>query len=276
MPAQFAQAPRRSLGTSGDHHVPDLSPSIDPAIFASPARGGTFETSEEVRERAKTECYRDPVRRAAFDAVALAKQQGEAARHGSRQIHGDPTLTAVEKHRRVQDFSTATLMPAADPLEKVRRTIEKSIGLLRTKLAAPDLELSDVRAVEIRSKIAGLKPSDRFAAVSRAISRGDDSIVAAVLGSDRLLTDFLSDLEVETLRVAWARQRFPDEVALLSQRESDLSHIEKTGQMLTSYQRSCAGPPIVAPPTSGRPSGSPYGTALVGGIAGAARRASGG
>jgi hypothetical protein len=52
-------------------------------------------------------------------------------------------------------------------------------------LAGPVVELSDVRSIEIRSKLAGLPADKRFAAISRAIARGDDSVVASLLGSDR-------------------------------------------------------------------------------------------
>ena len=56
-----------------------------------------------------------------------------------------------------------------------------------------------MKQVEIRSKLAGLPADKRFAAISRAIARGDDTTVAAVLGSDRLLTDF-GDGEFEAFR----------------------------------------------------------------------------
>lgn len=223
--------PPGNLGTSGQHFVPPVSPSLDPAIFG------------EVEPR-------DTVRMLGVKAMAVVRQQALAAQHGSRQIYSDPTIPAPEKHRRADAVATAAIMPALEPLEKARRTFEKSISELHAMLAGPAVELSDVRGIEIRSMLAGLPADKRFAAISRAVARGDNSIVAAVLGSDRLLTDFLSDLEVERICDHWAKTRHPDEVALLAQRELDLGHVERAGKILISYQRECAGPnvlPQVAP-----------------------------
>ena len=78
-------------------------------------------------------------------------------------------------------------------------TTRKSVEELSKILAGPEIEVSDVKQVEIRLKLAGLPADKRFAAISRAIARGDDTTVAAVLGSDRLLTDFLGDGEFEAI-----------------------------------------------------------------------------
>jgi hypothetical protein len=106
-------------------------------------------------------------------------------------------------------------------------------------------------SVEIRSKLAGLKSSDRFAAISRAIARGDDIIAGAVLGVDLVLSDFLSDSELDAVRSLWGRARHPDETARLGLLESDLTHVERAGKILISYQRECAGPSVVPPPATG-------------------------
>lgn len=224
--------PPGNLGTSGKHHVPSPSPSINPVVL------GPVEP-------------KDTVRQVGVKALTIAQQQVAAACHGSRSIHADLTIPAPERHRRADAVATAAIMPALEPLEKARRTFEKSISELHAMLAGPAVELSDVRGIEIRSKLAGLPADKRFAAISRAVARGDDSIVAAVLGSDRLLTDFLSDLEVERIRDHWAKTRHPDEVALLAQRELDLGHVERAGKVLISYQRACAGPSVVPPPATG-------------------------
>jgi hypothetical protein len=80
---------------TGQHFVPNPSPSLDPGIFGEVAPG-------------------DKVRQLGVQALTIAKQQGEAARHGSRQVHSDPTLSAPEKYRRAHDISAAALMPAAE------------------------------------------------------------------------------------------------------------------------------------------------------------------
>jgi hypothetical protein len=98
--------PRRTLGTSGVHFVPPISPSLNPAILGQVAAS-------------------DKVRQLGLNAVTIAQRQAEAARHGSMAIHGDLSIPAPERYRRAYDVSTAALMPAAHPLEKARRAIEK-------------------------------------------------------------------------------------------------------------------------------------------------------
>jgi hypothetical protein len=227
-----ARAPG-SLGTSGQHHVPDPSPSINPEILGQVAPG-------------------DKVRQLGVKALTVARQQGAAACHGSRAVHGDPQLSAVERYHRAHDISAAALMPAAEPVERARRGLEKEIASLRAATAGPSaLDLSDVRLTEIRSNLSATPPADRYAKIARAIERGNDEVAAAVLNADRFFSDFLSELELETLRSLWAKLRMPESVARLAQLESDLSHIERTGNILISYQRACAGPSVVPPPATG-------------------------
>jgi hypothetical protein len=116
--AATADRPPGNLGTSGQHFVPPVSPSLDPAIFG------------EVEPR-------DTVRMLGVKAMAVVRQQALAAQHGSRQIHSDPTVPAPEKHRRADAVATAAIMPALEPLEKARRTFEKSISELHAMLAGP-------------------------------------------------------------------------------------------------------------------------------------------
>jgi hypothetical protein len=249
--------PPGNFGTSGSHHVPDVSPSINPEILgAVPPR--------------------DKVRQLAVTALTIANRQAEAACHGSRQIHSDAALPAPDRHRRADSFATTALMPCLDPIEKARRTYEKELAGLREKLARP-AEISEIKQTEIRSKLAGLPAIDRVRAIIRSIEKGNDDVASSVLNGDRLLTDFLTDTEESVIRDTWGRVRFPDEAARVKVLESDLSHLERTSRILVSYQRECAGPSIVAPPaTTAAPIlFSPYGSAGLGAIEGAARRARG-
>jgi hypothetical protein len=250
--------PPGSLGTSGQHFVPDPSPSLDPTIF------GQIEP-------------KDTVRQLGVKALTIAKRQAAAARNGARQAHSDPQLSSVERYRRAHDISTAALMPAAEAIEKALAAYSKEITATRAATAGPSgLDLSDVRLAEIRSKLSGLPQDDRYAKIARAIERGNDEVAAAVLNADRFFTDFLLDVELSTLRALWAKLRMPESVARLAQLESDQRHIERTGKILVSYQLACAGPSIVQPPApagSTAPPLSPYGREGTGGIEGAAMRA---
>jgi hypothetical protein len=138
------------------------------------------------------------------------------------------------------------------PVERARRTYEKEIASLRAATAGPSgLDLSDVRLTEIRTKLSATPQADRFAKIAKSTERGNDEVAAAVLNANRFFSDFLSDVEVSALQALWAKTRMPESVVRLSQLESDLPHIERTSRILTSYQRECAGPPIVPPSASG-------------------------
>ena len=145
MSRQPTAPPARTLGTSGIHHVPDPSLSLDPVIFGQVAPG-------------------DKVQHLGVKTLTIAKQQAAAACHGSRAVHGDPQLSAVERYRRAHDISAAALMPAAESVEKALAACLKEIASLRAATAGPSgLDLSDVKLAEIRSKLIGLPQADRYA-----------------------------------------------------------------------------------------------------------------
>jgi hypothetical protein len=165
----------------GRFHVSDLSPSIDPAVL------GQIEP-------------RDKTRNLAAVALKALCEQGLAVAHACRQIHGDQSLGEAERHRRANKASADLIMAALPAVEKARGAIEKELAGLHEKLDRPVVEFSDVRAIEIRSKISGLPAAKRSAAVVKSIEKGGDDIAAAVLNADRLMSDFLTDVEEAEVR----------------------------------------------------------------------------
>jgi hypothetical protein len=98
-----------------------------------------------------------------------------------------------------------------------------------------------------------------------------------VLGSDRFLVDFLSDVELEAIRAMWARLRHPDECRLLAQRRSDLRYLENATTIARSWQRQTHLPSVAAVDVAGNVRGTPGPVPLdrgrETGIGGIARRA---
>jgi hypothetical protein len=175
------------------------------------------------------------------------RDQGSAAAHACRQIHGDQSLGEAERHRRANKASADLIAAALPHVEKALAAYGKSIGDLSAMLAGPTVELSDMQLVEFRTKLSGMPKQDRVRAIIRSIEKGSDQIAAAVLNADRFLTeDFLSDIELSTIREAWARARHPDEVRLLRERESDLGHLERGASVMQSWQRKTHNPAIAA------------------------------
>lgn len=121
----------------------------------------------------------------------------------------------------------SAIVAALPHVEKALAAYGKSIDDLSAMLAGPAVELSDMQLVEFRTKLSGMPKQDRVRAIILSVEKGSDQIAAAVLNADRFLTeDFLSDVELSIIREAWARARHPDEVRLLSERQSDLAHLE--------------------------------------------------
>jgi hypothetical protein len=178
--------------------------------------------------------------------LTALRTQGLAAQHACRQIHGDESLGEAERHRRAAKASADLIVAALPIVEKARAVHEKSIAELRAMLAGPAIEVSDVQAVEIRTRLSGLPQAARVSAIIRSIEKGSDLTAAVVLGSDRFLVDFLSDIELSAIREAWGRARHPDEVRVLAQRESDLGHLERGASVIQSWQRQTHNPAIAA------------------------------
>jgi hypothetical protein len=82
--------------------------------------------------------------------------------------------------------------------------------------------------------------------VAKSIGKAGDEVVAAILGCDRLMSDFLSDVAESEIRKLWARSRFPDEVVRLALLEKDLASLEMCSRIIQTFQRSCANKAIAA------------------------------
>lgn len=237
--------PVRKMGTSGVFNVLDISPSINPVDI----RGQKMPWSDILKPGP-----RDKVANLVGVALESIREQALAALHACRQIHGDRNLPEAERHRRAAKASAGLFVSAQSHVEKATAASAKAVEDLTKILSGPDVQLSDMRGIEIRTKLAGLPPEKRFAAVSRAIDRGDDSIVAALLGAgtERFLSEgILSDLELETVRSQWALARHPDEVRLLAKRRSDARYLETASAVARSWQQKTHLPAVAA----GQPAG---------------------
>jgi hypothetical protein len=70
-------------------------------------------------------------------------------------------------------------------------------------------------------------------------------LAAAALHASRFLTG-LSVVEQEHVRMQWATRRQPEAMARLKVLESDLDHLQRTGQLLIGFQMKCSDPVILS------------------------------
>ena len=143
-------------------------------------------------------------------------------------------------------MSAKAILPVVDTIAKAQKIYEFELSKLREKLAGPVVEASEVQIAEVRTKLAGLPATARFAKILQSIDRGSDLVVAAVVNCDPFLADFVSDAEKSVLLENWQRARMPEEYAQLKILESDAEHLERTGQLLESFQRACFNSSISA------------------------------
>jgi hypothetical protein len=178
-----------------------------------------------------------------------SQPRGDVACKTVREIHVDQTLDLPTRHRRAHDQSFKLIAPAIAPLEAARAKNAKAIEELKKIITGPTVEISDARAIEIRTRLAGLPKDQRMAAIARSIAKGSDAIVAALLGAgvDRFLSEnILSDIEIDAVRRQWALARHPGIVERLAVLEKDERALAIGAAALQTFQRGCSDPAIVA------------------------------
>jgi hypothetical protein len=163
-------------------------------------------------------------------------------------IHQDVTLPEGARHVQADAVSlkaTSRALPIAD---HAHRAMQTEIAKLKTKLSAPVPD-STVRgiglAAEIRQALKGMSAGERRATVAKAISSGDDSVIAAIANSPSMLTG-LSPLEIETYTSQWSAKKYPDEIVSLRDLEKKSAFLEKAGSLLIGYQRTMSAAAILA------------------------------
>jgi hypothetical protein len=118
---------------------------------------------------------------------------------------------------------------------------------LHAKLDGPAGEFSEIDIHEARSKLLGLKPVERFAAVRRSVKRGSDLLVATLTRSDPFLVEgALSDGERAAILDLWRKSKHPEDYARLTRLEADAELVNNTSKILTAYQKACANQAIVS------------------------------
>jgi hypothetical protein len=226
-----APPPAHSLGTSGTFHVPDPSPSLNEAALG------------EVEAR-------DATRQAALGAMGHARAAAADAMRRARLVHVDPNISPAGRHRQAAERAAQSISPAVDTLAKAQATYAKELAELGEKLAGPKGDFTEMQLFEIRTKLSGMTPTARFAAIRRSIERGGDATVAALVNADPLVSDGLvTEPERAEVMNLWRKARFLDEHARHQRLSLDAELLEKAGKILASYQRSCYNDSVVnAPP----------------------------
>lgn len=178
----------------------------------------------------------DPVER---EQRAFQTADFLAAAADARLAHTDQALSIIGRHAKAAEVNAKAILPALDTIEKARKIYEHELTALREKLAGPVIEASEIQIAEVWSKLARLPQTIRFTRVSQSIDKGSDLLVAAVVGCDAFLSDFLSEAEKSVILEKWQRAKMPEEYARLKVLEADSEHLERTGRLLENWQRSC-------------------------------------
>ena len=181
------------------------------------------------------------------DAAQLLLAAGRVLSRCQASVHGDQTLDVPTRHRRAHEAAAKAILPFLDTFEKTQANYTKEITKLHELLDVPGGEFSELTLAEARSKLIGMQPHFRFAAIKKSIEKGSDLLVAVITKSDEFLVgDLLNDGEREEMISKWRAAKFPDQYARLVELETDFAKVEGAGKIMDGYLRSCANQSIVA------------------------------
>jgi hypothetical protein len=212
-----------SQSTPGNFVPPLLSPSLHEGVFDNVA--GDF-TIAAVK--------------ATLGAGRLA---AESARNACLAVFGDETLSEGAKHVRSADLAFQVTRPALAKFDSTTERVANEIAAVERKLRGPPPPPTAV-AAEVRNAFRALSPKERTKAIHLALQEGDEATIASLLDGPLMLVG-MTAIERELLRLRWAKERLPSDLARLEELQKAAVHCERGGRLLLEYSMKMADPAIV-------------------------------
>jgi hypothetical protein len=182
-----------------------------------------------------------------YEALRCARVCAENVHKASLSIHANPLLSQGAKHVQADQVSYKATQKVLPIVDRAGQNLTTEINRIRTKIEKPaaDGTIASVNlAHEIRLALRGMTAADRRKEVTKAISQGDDSVIAAVTGAPGMLSG-LSQPEIDGFLTMWRAKKFPSELARLARLEKVEAATHLGGTLLVSYQREMSAPAIV-------------------------------
>jgi hypothetical protein len=115
---------------------------------------------------------KDRTRQSGGAAIGHAAVIASAMCAAARSAHIDPELSTIARHRRAAELSAKAVLPWVSTMETAQAAYTKEMEKLREKVAGPAGDgFSEIQVAEARSKLSGMQPQQRFAAIKKASTR---------------------------------------------------------------------------------------------------------
>lgn len=201
------------------------------------------------RDPATKEPMHDVVIGAMSDAMRAAREAAERAHRIATVIHENENMTVPARHRRAREEAWKAVEGCLTALDRARERAVREVGEIDQRTSAPPRPAdaaSAMLASEIRSRLAGMTPEQRRAAIGSALADGDDAVLGAVLNAPPMLSGVESAAAHNLLRQQWRTARHGADVDRMGRIGKAIADIERAGTLIASLPGKLADSKIVS------------------------------
>ncbi|RWQ83455.1 MAG: hypothetical protein EOS85_11555 [Mesorhizobium sp.] len=170
----------------------------------------------------------------AIDAAAAAAAKAGAIRDA---LHADITLPAEAKQRAIRDQARKAAAAGVAAIDRAHGQCLGEIDRIAGVIFAPP-PVRDSRELfqeqSILQALRSMKATDRMKAINAALTENDDTVLSAVLNSNRLLSG-LTAAEINMIRERFARERYPDAAVRLQRLQKAREALTRGSKVLEGF-----------------------------------------
>ncbi|MCF6100357.1 hypothetical protein [Mesorhizobium muleiense] len=169
-----------------------------------------------------------------LDAARSAVEKAVTARSALLQ---DVNLTEQARHLKIKQAVIQTIGPQVGAIDKRIEAVQGEIAKIKLDISAPKfspLVQDNFVQQAIINRLASMKPAERSAVLSEALSSGDDRTLGIVLSSPAWLSG-LSQNEHDHLKARFGLKRHGEQVRRVQRLEKALEAMERARASVESF-----------------------------------------
>jgi hypothetical protein len=145
-------------------------------------------------------------------AAAFGRSTAEKLLSANKAILADKLNTELSNAKRARDTAERMLESITKRIDSAVTVANTERNALLAKLSGPPKDVvSAGHAIEIRSALLRLSPSDRAKAIAEALAEEDEALIASVLSASSLVSG-VTKAEKALLKASWGQARYPGEI----------------------------------------------------------------
>jgi hypothetical protein len=178
----------------------------------------------------------DTVIESMIDTGHTIAEYAERIHSTASKIMANQMATPMANKKAARDAASKLFGNAADKIDRQRASVEALIEKLtaETMPKAPADAVAALAHGEVRAALSRMPQDKRAAAVTQAISDGDDSFVAAAVLGNPALTG-LGKAERDVLREQWRQQRHGQTVDRIGRLKGALDQLDRLAGMFGGW-----------------------------------------